>query len=84
MPMELKEIRLASRYDHDGRLVLIDGSLIAVLVKLSDVHAELSGHWFLETGYGVVRNKQPTFKDLKAAVDWIDSEVSRSDSSEWI
>jgi CRP-like cAMP-binding protein len=65
--MELQEIQIASKYGRDARLVLMDGALIAVLVKLSDVHANSTGHWFLETGCGALRNKQPTFPDLQAA-----------------
>jgi hypothetical protein len=78
MPMELQEFQIASKYDRNGRLVLMDGSLIAVLAKLSDVHADLTVHWFLETGYGALRNKQPTFPDLQAAIVWIEAEVGRN------
>jgi len=71
MSVELREIQIASEYDHDGRLILIDGRLVAVMVKLSELHEHLAGRWYLETGYGVLKNEQPNFLDLDSAIEWI-------------
>jgi hypothetical protein len=75
MSVELKEIQIASDYDHEGRLILIDGRLIAVMVKLSELHEHLAGRWYLETGYGVLKSEQPSFSDLDSAVEWIQCRV---------
>jgi hypothetical protein len=77
MPVELKQIQIAE-YDHDGRLILIDGLLVAVLVKLSELHEHLAGHWYLETGYGVLKNERPTFLDLDSAVEWIQGRLKHA------
>lgn len=59
--------------DQDGQLVLADGRLAAVLVRLDDrSHAELVGTWFLEAGFGPCAQViAPTFGDLDAAQGWI-------------
>ncbi len=59
--------------DGDGRLVLADGRLVAVLVHLADqVHAEQSGAWFLEAGFGPCACAQfPVFDNLDIAQDWV-------------
>lgn len=59
--------------DEDGQLVLADGRLVAVLVRLGDAaHAGLLGAWFLEAGFGpCARTAAPVFNDLDAAQDWI-------------
>ncbi len=59
--------------DQDGQLVLADGRLVAVLVRLDDQsHAGLIGAWFLEAGFGPCAHVvAPIFSDLDAAQDWI-------------
>lgn len=59
--------------DEDGQLVLADGRLVAVLVRLGDAaHAGLLGAWFLEAGFGPCSQAAPPlFTDLDAAQDWI-------------
>ncbi len=59
--------------DEDGQLVLADGRLVAVLVRLGDVaHVGLLGAWFLEAGFGpCAQTVAPVFNDLDAAQDWI-------------
>jgi hypothetical protein len=64
---------------HEGRLVLADGSLVAVFVKVSaeetagdGAHA---GGWFLEAGFGpcgsLMTVSQPVFATLEDAVAWV-------------
>lgn len=59
--------------DQDGQLVLADGRLVAVLVRLDDMsHAGLVGAWFLEAGFGPCAHVvAPIFGDLDAARSWI-------------
>jgi hypothetical protein len=59
--------------EEDGRLVLADGKLIAVLVCLSDEHPqpELHGQWFVEAGFGPIFQKHEVFSTLEDAVAWI-------------
>ena len=65
--------------DQEGRLVLADGQLVAVLVRLADgVHGDKRGGWFLETGYGR-RNgpAHPVFASLDEAEIWVRRRVER-------
>ena len=59
--------------DQDGQLVLADGRLVAVLVRLDDTsHAGLVGAWFLEAGFGPCAHVvAPIFRDLDMARSWI-------------
>ena len=47
---------LTASQDREGRLVLIDGKLVAVLVRLSDGAHDplLRGAWYLECGFGLL------------------------------
>ena len=61
--------------DEDGRLVLADGKLVAVLVRLSNKHEqpELRSAWFLEVGFGSwLGNRHEVFATLEDAEAWID------------
>jgi len=64
--------------DEDGQLVLANGRLVAVLVRLADAaHAGLLGAWFLEVGFGpCAQTAPPVFNDLDAAQDWIRQQLS--------
>ncbi len=59
--------------DEKGRLVLVDGRLVGVLVRLADrAHAEQTGAWFLEAGFGPCACAQfPVFDSLEVARDWV-------------
>jgi len=60
--------------DEDGRLVLAEGRLVAVLVRLADqaAHQGLVGAWFLEAGFGpCAATTAPLFQNLEAAEDWV-------------
>jgi hypothetical protein len=62
-----------SSSDQEGRLVLADDHLVAVLVRLDGAeHGSDCGRWLLEAGFG--RCADPPvrpFLDLKAAARWI-------------
>jgi hypothetical protein len=77
MTVELKPIEVAS-VDREGQLILSDGALVGVLVKLSNLHGDLSGSWYLETGYNGLRDEHLTFPDLDAAKSWIDDRLAKA------
>lgn len=58
--------------DNEGCLIFANDWLVAVLVRLSQVHEPLTGRWFLEAGFGpIATNHDVTFADLEDAEDWI-------------
>ncbi len=58
--------------DEEGRLVVANGRLVAVLVRLADqVHTNLVGCWFLEAGFGPCAGTAPVFDSLEGARSWI-------------
>jgi hypothetical protein len=64
---------------HDGRLVLADGSLVAVFARVSSAETAggegRPGDWFLEAGFGpcgdLMSVRPPVFATLDEAVDWV-------------
>jgi hypothetical protein len=63
--------------DSEGRLVLIDGQLTAVLVRLQhEIHAERRGTWFLEIGFGDLTEQHPLFANLEDAAAWVRRHLS--------
>lgn len=66
--------------DEVGHLVLADGHLVAVLVRLDDpVHEQACGGWSLEAGFGPFAGAQPEpFVDLDEALAWIEARVAPS------
>lgn len=76
--MDFQPIRIATgTADEDGRLVLFDGRLVAVIVRLDDEsHGAAIGQWSLEAGFnGVESVKPPLFANLAAAERWIDMQL---------
>lgn len=73
MSLRLQPVQVATGSDdQESQLVFADGFLVAVLVRLSDQHADNVGHWFLEAGFGRVDDLHPPlFADLDAAKAWI-------------
>ena len=56
----------------EGLLVFAEGRLAAVLVRLSELHEDMAGRWFLEAVFGLPdRRASRVFDDLDAAQDWI-------------
>lgn len=66
--------------DEDGRLVLADGQLVAVLVRLADeTHAGRVGSWFVEAGFGACAHVEmalPVFASLGAVLAWIEHRLA--------
>jgi hypothetical protein len=45
---------------------------VAVLVRLSDQHEDVAGHWYYEHGFGPYDGPaHPVFATIEAAQDWI-------------
>ncbi|GLK68400.1 hypothetical protein GCM10008179_20380 [Hansschlegelia plantiphila] len=76
--MEFQPIKVATgSSDEEGRLVLLDGRLIAVIVRLDDeAHGAARGQWSLEAGFnGVDSVKPPLFANLQSAERWIEMQI---------
>ena len=73
MTMTLQPVNVdTGSEDHEGCLVFTDGRLAAVLVRLSDQHADLAGQWHYEHGFGLLESPtHPVFESLDAAQEWI-------------
>jgi hypothetical protein len=72
MRLTLQPVLVAAGEGGEGYLVLFDGWLTAVLVRLSEQHDDQAGWWFLEKGFGRLDTPfHPTFPDLQAAQSWI-------------
>ena len=58
--------------DCDAALVYHEGCLLAVLTRLSEMHAELAGKWFLEATFGIQPVLQPPlFDKLEDYESWL-------------
>ena len=58
--------------DREGRLVLANGLLIAVLVRLDTPDHAQRGGWFVEATFGRLQGLfPPTFDSLEAATRWL-------------
>ena len=74
--MSLQPVRVGLAEDQEGRLVYNGEVLVAVLVRLSDLHGPDAGCWFLEAGFGRLDvPEHPTFPDLGAAESWVASRL---------
>ena len=69
---------LTASEDREGCLVLVDGQLVAVLVRLSDPAHEplLRGSWYLEAGFGLLEGRHGLFASLEEAVASIKRDLS--------
>ncbi|MCJ2114497.1 hypothetical protein MKK64_25360 [Methylobacterium sp. E-025] len=58
--------------DREGRLVLANGLLIAVLVRLDTPEHEVGPGWFVEAAFGrLVGISAPIFDTLEEATRWL-------------
>jgi hypothetical protein len=72
----MQPTRLAAD-DADGLLVFSDAGLVAVLVRLSELHEQAAGQWFLEAGFGELdRHKHAIFPDFHSAKTWIAERIA--------
>jgi hypothetical protein len=72
MAMRSIQVNTGSR-DTEGRLVLVDAHLVAVLVRLDgEEHGLLRGSWLLEAGFGPCdATAQGAFRTLLDAEIWL-------------
>ena len=64
---------------HEGRLILADGSLVAVFARVTPGETAggegRAGDWFLEAGFGpcgdLMSVRPPVFATLNEAVGWV-------------
>ena len=66
--------------DREGCLVLVDGQLAAVLVRLDDpvYDAPLLGAWYLEAGFGAaLEMRHDVFANLEEAAEVIGADLTR-------
>jgi hypothetical protein len=79
MSLTLQPVRVGNDSDEEGLLVF-DGEqrLLAVLTHLGEQYDGLSGHWYLEAGFGRLDARDPpTFADLEDAQEWIRQRLAR-------
>ncbi|WP_134499660.1 hypothetical protein [Microvirga pakistanensis] len=79
MTLTLQPVRVATGSDEEGMLVFDEKQrLLAVLTHLGDQYDGLTGHWYLEAGFGRLEtHDQPTFADLEAAEKWISQRLAK-------
>lgn len=64
--------------DRDGVLMLANGLLVAVLVRLDAPEHEHPGHWFLEAGFGRLQGMRvDAFPTLDHATRWVRKQLIR-------
>lgn len=79
MHISTQAVSLRQLYDDVGLLVFADGELCAVFSQLSQIHERHVGQWFMEMGFGALREGQREFASLTEALDWIRRELAESD-----
>ena len=69
---------LTASEDREGYLVLVNGKLAAVLVRLSDeAHKPLlRGAWYIEAGFGLLDGRHELFASLQEAIASIERDLS--------
>jgi hypothetical protein len=79
MTLTLHPVRVGNGFDEEGMLVFDrEQRLVAVLTHLSDQYDGVSGHWYLEAGFGPLDGlDHPTFADLDAAQERISQRLAR-------
>jgi len=79
--IEFQAIRIdTASDDEEGQLILVDGRLVGVLVRLDAAEqAPLQGCWSLEAGFGPMALLTPEpFRDLDHARAWTEANVQPS------
>ena len=64
--------------DRDGMLIIANGLLVGVLVRLDAPEHAHPGYWFLEAGFGPLQGvRVDAFPTLKHATGWVRHHLSR-------
>ena len=79
MSLTLQPVRVGNGSDEEGLLIFDEEQrLLAVLTHLGEQYDGLSGHWYLEAGFGRLDGPDhPTFADLEGAQEWIRQRLAR-------
>jgi hypothetical protein len=79
MTFTLQPVQVGNGSDEEGMLVFNGGQrLVPVLTHLGQQYGGVSGHWYLETGFGRLDGpNHPTFATLGAAQDWLSQRLAR-------
>ena len=78
MTLTLQPVQVGNGVDEDGMLVFdANQRLLVVLTHLGEQDDGVSGHWYLEAGFGRLGGLQPTFATLDAAQDWLNQRLAR-------
>lgn len=65
-------ITVALSGDEHGLLIMEDGRLVAILVRLdADFHGKMRGSWCMEAGFGPCGGQPQVFPSLAEAFAWI-------------
>jgi hypothetical protein len=69
---------LTASQDHEGLLMLVDGKLAALLVRLNDEAHDplLRGAWYIEAGFGLLDGQHQLFASLEEAAASIEHDLS--------
>jgi hypothetical protein len=62
-------------YDQQGTLAYCAAKLVAVLVRLDELHGEASDNWFIEALFAEPTDHNRTFPSLEAAKVWLERHV---------
>jgi hypothetical protein len=59
--------------DEEGQMVLVDGTMVAVLVRLTGPYdnPHLHGKWSVQRGFGPRSEGDEVFSTLEEAEDWV-------------
>ncbi len=78
MTFTLEPVCVGNGSDEEGLLVFTSKRrLVAVLSHLGNQYGNVSGHWYLEAGFGRLNNfDHPTFADLEVAKAWINRRLA--------
>ena len=72
MTLTLQPICVSTARGQDSFLVLDDGCLVAVLVRLSAQYGDDAGNWFYEAGFGPLDGPaHPIFAHLDDATGYV-------------
>ncbi len=74
MEITWKPVRVgAGTCDEDGRMVLVNGKLVAILVHLTGPYETpaLRDKWFVEAGFGPLSDKHELFSTWEEAEAWV-------------
>ena len=74
MEISLQPVRVSvGALDEEGEMVLVDGTLVAVLVRLTGPYDDphLHGKWCVQRSFGPLSEGDEVFSTLEEAEDWV-------------